>query len=133
MRDFLVLNQKNNVLQTLQEAESEGSELAGVFQILYHEETKDTAMYRQCLLRLADKHPMLNTKIAQLYETKYVTDDDFPNVLKAMEYYYKADSCGMLTHRQANHLWSIYDYFSQKGLLEYDEKEVERLKKIMKD
>ena len=133
MRDFLVLNQKNNVLQTLQEAESEGSELAGIFQILYHEETRDTAMYRQCLLRLADKHPMLNTKIAQLYETKYVTDDDFPNVLKAMEYYYKADSCGMLTHRQANHLWSIYDYFSQKGLLEYDEKEVERLKKIMKN
>ena len=133
MRDFFVLNQKNDVLQTLQEAESEGSELAGIFQILYHEETKDTAMYRQCLLRLADKHPMLNTKIAQLYETRYVTDDDFPNVLKAMEYYYKADSCGMLTHRQANHLWSIYDYFSKKGLLEYDEKEVERLKKIMKN
>ena len=133
MRDFFVLNQKNNVLQTLQEAESEGSELAGIFQILYHEETKDTAMYRQCLLRLADKHPMLNTKIAQLYETRYVTDDDFPNVLKAMEYYYKADSCGMLTHRQANHLWSIYDYFSKKGLLEYNEKEVERLKMIMKN
>ena len=90
-------------------------------------------MYRQCLLRLADKHPMLNTKIAQLYETRYVTDDDFPNILKAIEYYYKADSCGMLTHRQANHLCSIYDYFSKKGLLEYDEKEVERLKKIMKN
>jgi hypothetical protein len=57
-----------------------------------------------------------------------VTDDDFPNVLKAMEYYYKVNSCGMLTPRQANHLWSIYDNSGQKGMLEYDEKEVERLK-----
>ena len=30
-------------------------------------------------------------------------------------------------------LWSIYDYFSKKGLLEYNEKEVERLKMIMKN
>ena len=131
LRDFLVLNQKNDVLETLQEAEAEGSELAGILQILYHEETKDTTMYLQCLLRLADKYPMLNAKIAQSYETKYVTDDDFPHVLKAMEYYYKADSCGMLTPRMANHLWIIHDYFSQKGLLEYNEKEVERLKKII--
>lgn len=133
MRDFLVFNKNNHVLETLKEAESEGSELASVLQIFYHEETKDTAMYRQCLLRLADKHPVLNGKIAQLYETKYVTDDDFPYVLKAMEYYYKADSCGMLSPKMANHLWTIYDYFGQKGLLEYDEKEVERLKKIIKN
>ena len=90
-------------------------------------------MYHQCLLRMADKHPMLNAKIAQLYETRYATDDDFPHVLKAMEYYYKVDSFGMLTPRQANHLWSIYDYFGQKGLLEYDKIEVERLRKIMKN
>ena len=37
----------------------------------------------------------------------------------------------MLAPRQANNLWSIYDYFSQKGLLDYDEIEVERLKKII--
>ena len=121
-----------SALSTIREAEAEGSELAGLLQIIYHEEKRDTAMYRQCLLRMADKHPMLNAKIAQLYETRYVTDDDFPYVLKAIEYYYKADSCGMLTPRQANHLWSIYDYFGKKGLLEYDETEVERLKKIIK-
>ena len=33
----------------------------------YHEEKRDTALYRQCLLRMTDKHPMLNAKIAQLY------------------------------------------------------------------
>ena len=133
IRDFLVFKKNNNVLETLKEAEAEGSELASLLQVLYHEEKRDTAMYRQCLLRMADKHPMLNAKIAQLYETRYATDDDFPYVLKAMEYYYKVDSFGMLTPRQANHLWSIYDYFGQKGLLEYDKKEVERLRKIMKN
>lgn len=64
MRDFLILNQNDNVLETLQEAELEGSELAGLLQALYHEQNRDTTMYRQCLLRLAVKHPILNAKIA---------------------------------------------------------------------
>ena len=133
IKKLLVSQNEAHVLETLLEAESEGSELAGLLQALYHEQNRDTTMYRQCMLRLAVKHPILNAKIGQLYETQYVTDDDFPYVLKAMEYYYKADSCGMLTPRMANHLWSIYDYFSQKGMLEYNEKEVERLRKIMKN
>ena len=98
----------------------------------YYEEKEDTTMYQQCLLRAAEKHPFLYPKIAKIYEERYGRDDDFTNIRKAMEYYYKADSYGMLNPRQANSLWSIYDYFGQKGLLDYDEIEVERLKKIIK-
>ena len=131
MRDFLVNKKDSNVLKILQDAELEGSELAKALQIFYYEEKKDTTMYQQCLLRAAEKHPFLYPKIAKIYEERYGRDDDFTNIRKAIEYYYKADSYGMLAPRQANNLWSIYDYFSQKGLLDYDEIEVERLKKII--
>lgn len=131
MRDFLVNGKDNNVLKILQEAESEGSELARALQIFYYEEKKDTTMYHRCLIRAAEKHPFLYPKIAKIYEEKYGINEDFTNIRKAIEYYYKADSYGMLSPRQANSLWSIYDYFSQKGLLDYDKTEVERLKKII--
>ena len=38
----------------------------------------------------------------------------------------------MLSPKNANKLWSAYSYFSQKDMLEYDEDEIERLKKIIK-
>ena len=121
----------NNVLKILQEAESEGSELARALQVFYYEENKDTTMYYRYLNQIAEKHPFLYPKIAKIYDERYGMDEDFTNIQKAIECYYKADSYGMLTPRQANNLWSIYDYFSQKGLLDYDEIEVERLKKII--
>ena len=131
MVDFCMNDKDNNVLKILQEAESEGSELARALQIFYYEEKKDTTMYHRCLIRAAEKHPFLYPKIAKIYEEKYGINEDFTNIRKAIEYYYKADSYGMLSPRQANSLWSIYDYFSQKGLLDYDKTEVERLKKII--
>lgn len=131
MVDFCKNDKDNNVLKTLQEAESEGSELARAIQAFYYEEKKDTTMYLRCLIRAAEKHPFLYPKIAKIYEERYGRNEDFTNIQKAIECYYKADSYGMLAPRQANNLWSIYDYFSQKGLLDYDEIEVERLKKII--
>lgn len=131
MRDFLVNEKDNNVLKILQEAESEGSELARALQVFYYEENKDTTMYYRYLNQIAEKHPFLYPKIAKIYDERYGMDEDFTNIQKAIECYYKADSYGMLTPRQANNLWSIYDYFSQKGLLDYNEIEVERLKKII--
>ena len=131
MVDFCMDGRNNNVLKTLQEAESEGSELARALQVFYYEENKDTTMYYRYLNQIAEKHPFLYPKIAKIYDERYGMDEDFTNIQKAIECYYKADSYGMLAPRQANNLWSIYDYFSQKGLLDYDEIEVERLKKII--
>ena len=88
-------------------------------------------MYLRCLVHAAEKHPFLYPKIAKIHEERYGRNEDFTNIQKAIECYYKADSYGMLAPRQDNNLWSIYDYFSQKGLLDYDEIEVERLKKII--
>ena len=131
MREFLMNGKDNNVLEILKEAENEGSELAGAMQIIYFEEVKDSVGYQQCLNRLAEKHPFLNMKMAELYGNKYDENEDFSCIRKAMEYYYKADAYGMLSPKGANKLWSIYDYFSWKGMLEYDEDELERIKKIV--
>lgn len=120
------------MLDILQEAEKEGSEIAGILQAFHALEKKDTTGYQQCLTRLATKHPFLHTAIAELYVEKYNATDNFTNIQKTIEHYYKADSFGMLSPRNANKLWSLYDYFNWKGLLEYDEMEVERLKLIMK-
>ena len=58
--------------------------------------------------------------------------DDFSYIQKAIECYYKADAYGMLLPKYANTLKGMYDYFGQKGLIEYDEQEVERLKILAK-
>ena len=49
MVDFCMDGRNNNVLKTLQEAESEGSELARALQVFYYEENKDTTMYYRYL------------------------------------------------------------------------------------
>lgn len=133
MKTLFVDGNTDNVLVTLEEAETEGSELAGIMQAYYFMEIKkDTTAYQQCLFRLAVKHPFLNAKIAELYEMRYEEDHDFSNIHQAIEHYYKADSYGMLSPRNANKLWSAYSYYGQKGMLEYDENEIERIKKIVK-
>ena len=124
-------NHHNNILKILQEAESEGSELAKVIQVLYYEETKDTTMLHQCLVRIAEKHPFSYLIIARMYEDKYYNEKDFSYIQKAMEYYYKADAHGMLTRMHTYRLLDIYEYYSQEGLLEYNEPEIERLNKII--
>lgn len=124
-------NHNNNILKILQEAETEGSELAKVIQVLYYEETKDTTMLHQCLVRIAEKHPFSYLIIARMYEDKYYNEKDFSYIQKAMEYYYKADAHGMLTRMHAYRLLDIYEYFSQESLVEYNETEVERLNKII--
>ncbi len=133
MKTLFVDGKTDNILIALEEAESEGSELAGILQAFYFMEIKkDMVAYQQCLVRLAEKHPFLNVKIAEIYENQYEKDNDFSNIHKAIEYYYKADSYGMLSPKNANKLWSAYSYYGQKGMLEYDEYEIERIKKIVK-
>ena len=118
------------VLNTLREAENEGSEFAALFQIVYYEEKGMKDDYEQCLIRLAEKYPFLNLKIGELYVDRHWESKDFSDIQKAMEYYYKADSCAMLTPRFACGLISIYEHFGKEGLLSCDEQEMKRLKNI---
>ena len=70
--------------------------------------------------------------LGESYAMKYGETEDFSYIQKAIECYYKADAHGMLVPKFANLLWGMYDYFGQKGMLEYDEQEIERLKVLGK-
>lgn len=118
------------VLNTLREAEDEGSELAALFQIVYFEERGMKDNYEQCLIRLAEKYPFFNLKIGELSIERYWESKDFSDIQKAIEYYYKADAYAMLTPRYASGLINMYNHFGEKGLLNCDEQEMDRLKKI---
>ena len=121
-----------SALSTLREAEAEGSELAVMLQVIYYEEAKDKTGQVECLTRFAEKYPFFNLMLGESYVVKYHDSEDFSYIQKAIDCYYKADEYGMLIPKYANGLWGIYDYFGQKGMLEYDEQEIERLKVLAK-
>ena len=121
-----------SALSIIRDAENEGSELAVIFQAIYFDEAKDKTGQEECLTRIAEKYPFFNLLLGESYARKYSETEDFSYIQKAIDCYYKADAHGMLIPKYANALWGIYDYFGQKGLLEYDEQEVERLKVLAK-
>ena len=119
-------------MNIFREAEDEGSEMAVIFQVIYYEEAEDKTGQEECLTRIAEKYPFFNLLLGESYVMKYGECEDFSYIQKAIDCYYKADAYGMLIPQYANALWGMYDYFGQKGMLEYDEQEVERLKVLAK-
>lgn len=131
-KNVFTMADATKVMNVYREAENEGSELAIVFQAMYYDEAEDKTGQEECLIRIAEKYPLFNLFLGDVYAKRYGDGEDFFNIQKAIECYYKADAYGMLIPKYANSLWGMYDYFGQKGLLEYDEQEVERLKVLAK-
>ena len=126
------IEEAKSALSIIREAESEGSELAAMLQVIYYDETKDKTGQEECMIRIAEKCPFFNLMLGESYVMKYHENEDFSYIQKAIECYYKADAYGMLIPKYASALWGMYDYFGQKGMLEYDEQEIERLKVLAK-
>ena len=126
------MEEATTAMNIFREAEDEGSELAVIFQAIYYDEAKDKTGQEECLTRIAEKYPFFNLMLGESYVRKYDECEDFSYIQKAIDCYYKADAYGMLIPKYANALWGMYDYFGQKGMLEYDEQEVERLKVLAK-
>lgn len=126
------IKEATSTLSSIREAETEGSELAVIFQAAYYDQVTDKTGQEECLTRIAEKYPFFNLLLGESYVRKYGENEDFSYIQKAIECYYKADAYGMLIPKYANTLWGMYDYFGQKGMLEYDEQEVERLKILAK-
>ena len=126
------LEDATSALNIIREAEAEGSELAVIFQAAYYDQATDKTGQEEYLTRIAEQYPFFNQLLGDLYAKQYGDSDDFSYIQKAIECYYKADAYGMLLPKYANTLWGMYDYLGQKGLLEYDEQEVKRLKILAK-
>ena len=130
--DSMMSQEKDYFLDILQEAETEGSEFAVILQAMIHEESEQIEAYVNFLNQAVKKFPFLYIKLAKIYEDRYKLDNDFMNIQKALEYYYEADAYGMLNNSSAYQICRIYEKFSQKGLIEKNEVEMERMKRIMK-
>ena len=126
------LEDSTSALNIIREAEAEGSELAVILQAAYYDQATDKTGQEEYLTRIAEKYPFFNQFLGDLYAKQYEDGDDFSYIKKAIECYYKTDAYGMLLPKYANALWGMYNYFGQKGLLKYDEQEVERLKILAK-
>lgn len=119
-------------LNTIREAEAEGSELAVIFQAAYYDRATDKTAQEEYLTRIAEKYPFFYQQLGALHSVKYRDDKDFSHIQKAIECYRNADEYGMLTRRYANELLGLYEYFGNKGMLERDKKEMTRLDNIIK-
>ena len=126
------IEEAKSALSIIKEAESEGSELAAMLQVIYYDETKDKTGQEECMIRIAEKYPFFNLILGESYVMKYHENEDFSYIQKAIECYYKADAYGMLIPKYASALLGMYVNFGEKGLLKSDEKEIERLKILAK-
>ena len=126
------IEEAKSALSIIREAESEGSELAAILQVIYYDETKDKTGQEEFLIRIAEKYPFFNLMLGESYVLKYHECEDYSYIQKAIECYYKADAYGMLNPKYASALLRMYDNFGEKGLLKSDEKEIERLKILAK-
>ena len=117
-----------SAMAIIREAEDEGSELAVILQLTYYQEGEDKSGFEEYLLRVAGKYPVLNLMLGDLCVGRYRESKDIANIHDAIAYYYKADACGMLVPKYADVLLNLYDYFMQKGELECDDQELERLR-----
>ena len=131
-RRAFTMGEAAEAINVFREAEEEGSELAVIFQAVYYDGAKDKTGQEECLTRIAEKYPFFNLMLGESYARKYGETEDFSYIQKAIECYYKADEYGMLIPKYASALWRMYDYFGQKGMLEYDQQEMERLKTLAK-
>ena len=131
-RRAFTMGEAAEAINVFREAEEEGSELAAIFQAVYYDGAKDKTGQEECLTRIAEEYPFFNLMLGESYARKYGETEDFSYIQKAIECYYKADEYGMLIPKYASALWRMYDYFGQKGMLEYDQQEMERLKTLAK-
>ena len=121
-----------DIVEEMSDLADKGSELAAVYLGAYYQEQDMTSTVERenCYERLAEKYPIFYLLSGEVYIMKYHDEGGFANVQKAVEYYYKADSYGMLTPKYAAGLLSIYDYFGKNGVLGVSKRELKRLKRI---
>ena len=129
-REAILSKDRASAMSLMREAEDEGSEMAGIYQVAYYKETNDTVALKECLLRLADKYPFYYLFLGDIYADKYRETNDLSYIKRAIECYYNADEYGMLVPKYAYILYRIYNNFGKDGLLQYDDQEMERLKML---
>lgn len=115
------------IMPILCKAEEEGSEVAAIVQLIYYDELGDKEGKEECLIRLAKKYPVFYLFLGDIYDAEYEDRKNFSYIQMALECYYKADACGMLLPKYAFKLLNMCKNYGEKGMIDLDEKEMERL------
>ena len=118
------------VIESVREAEKEGSELAVLFQAVCYTETDYKQGREEFLARVVEKNPLFNLILGDAYLEKCNDANGIDYISRAVECYYKADAHALLVPKYAKKLLRIYNEWGEKGLSVPGEEEIARLKKL---
>ncbi len=119
----------------LDEAETNGNEMACLVQILLYDKIGDEESYERKLIEYSGKHPLFFVVLGDYYmERAYLerqvyglNHDAMALYTKAMDSYLSADRHGMLTMRGAVTLHGLYDLHEKHGNMSFDAQEKTRV------
>ena len=117
-------------LPALYELECEGSELAVLFQIMIYEDHDDSQALEQCMERSYLRFPALASRLANIYVKRYGVTQDTTYIVRAAECFRYADAHGMLYSHFIDDLITLYDNWSEQGVLTWTDEERARLMRL---
>ena len=114
----------------LNNAENEDEDIYMFFKLHFHDTYGKPEDLLKYMRQFAEKCPALNKPIAESHMDEYEKDGDIENVKRAMECYRKMDEHGMLNASAASQMLKTYLEFKDKGLPQWNKKDLERIKKL---
>ena len=110
------LEEAKDALQTLREAEKEGSEMAVIFQALYYNKAGYGDDAKDFFAGIAGRYPFANQFLSEIYADEYSHSKDPSFIYKAIGCCHKAEANAMLVPRYASMLAGMYEYCEENGL-----------------
>lgn len=110
------LEEAKDALQTLREAEKEGSEMAVIFQALYYNKAGYGDDAKDFFAGIAGRYPFANQFLCEIYTDEYSHSKDPSLIYKAIECCHKAEANAMLVPKYASMLAGLYTYSEENGL-----------------
>ena len=126
------LEEAKEELQTLREAEKEGSEMAVIFQALYYNKA-GCGDAKDFFAGISGRYPFANLFLCEMYADEYSHSKDPSFIYKAIECCHKAESNAMLVPKYASMLAGLYEYCEENGLSVPGKLDEEKLNMIISD
>lgn len=114
----------------LNKAENEDGDVCIFFKLYFYDTYGKAGDALKYMRLYADRWPAFNKAIAESYMDEYEKDGDIENVKRAMECYWNMDEHGMLNVSAASQMLKTYLEFKDKGLPQWNKKDLERIKKL---
>lgn len=118
-------------LSALYELECEGSELAALLQMMIFDECGDSLSFEQCLERIYPRFPALASQLANIYVKRYEITQDTTYIVRAAECFRYADEHGMLFSGFIVDLITLYNNWTEQGVLTWSDEERDRLDRLI--